>query len=190
MQEEFLVEQSKTPTEKKDPLKELFSTVELLAVAAAIILIIFTLFARITVVEGDSMNTTLTEGDKLLVSDLLYTPSRGDIVIIQAPSVDGGNAIVKRVIAIAGDTVHIDKSGVFVNGERLNETDGSMGYTVVPHSGYRNINLTVGEGEIFVLGDNRPISYDSEDFGTVDARAVVGKVIFRIAPLSSFGTVK
>ena len=190
MEEEFLTQESKDLSEKKDPLKELFSTVELLAIAASIILIVFTLFARITVVEGGSMNTTLTDGDKLLVSDLFYTPSRGDIVILQHPAIDGGNAIVKRVIAVGGDKVLINKNGVFVNGEKLNESDGSLGYQIVPYAGYRNISLTVGENEVFVLGDNRPISYDSEDFGTVDARAVVGKVIFRISPLSSFGIVK
>ncbi|MBQ9736145.1 MAG: signal peptidase I [Clostridia bacterium] len=190
MDENFLTQGQKDAPEKKDPIKEIFGFVELLAIAASVILLFFTVFARITVVDGDSMNNTLTSGDRLLVSDLFYTPSRGDIVIIQDPAIDGGNAIVKRVIAIAGDTVLVDKSGVFINGEKLNESDGSLGYTVVPYAGYRTVRLTVGEGEIFVLGDNRPISYDSEDFGTVDTRTVVGRVFFRIAPFSSFGIVK
>lgn len=174
---------------KKDRLWEFFSNVELLAVAAAAILLFFSLVARITVVEGGSMEDTLIGGDKLIVSDLFYTPERGDIVIVHSPTVNNGKAIVKRVVAVGGDTVAVRQDGIYVNGVLLNETDGSLGYTVDPMRYYAQPELTLGEGEVYVLGDNRHVSYDSRAFGPIDERAIIGKVIFRFAPLSSFGSV-
>ncbi len=173
----------------KNTLREIFLTVELLAVAAAVILVFFTFIARLTVVEGGSMENTLYGGDKLIVSDLFYTPERGDVVIIQSPTVNGGEAIVKRVIAVGGDTVAIRADGVYVNGEKLNETDGSLGYTVENVSYSPKGTQTVKDGYIFVLGDHRSISYDSRAFGQVDERAVIGKVLLRVSPISDFGTV-
>lgn len=175
--------------EQKNPLWEFFSNVELLAVAAAIILLFFTFAARITVVEGGSMEHTLNGGDKLIISDLFYTPERGDIVIIQSPTVNGGEAIVKRIIAVSGDTVEIKSSGVYVNGEKLEETDGSLGYTVSSARYNAKAPVKVGEGQIYVLGDNRAVSYDSRAFGPVDERAILGRVLFRLTPFSEFGTV-
>ena len=174
---------------KKDTLRELFSTVELLVIAASLILLFFSFIARITVVEGGSMENTLLGGDKLIVSDLFYTPERGDIVIIHSPKVNGGEAIVKRVIAVEGDTVAIHEDGVYVNGEKLNETDGSLGYTIAAYSYQPKAPQVVGKGKIFVLGDHRSVSLDSRSFGQIDEKAVIGKVLFRIFPLSAFGTV-
>lgn len=174
---------------KKNTLYELFSTVELLVIAASLILLFFSFVARITVVEGGSMENTLLGGDKLIVSDLFYTPKCGDIVIIQSPKVNGGEAIVKRVIAVEGDTVAIHEDGVYVNGEKLNETDGSLGYTIAAYGYQPKAPQVVGKGKIFVLGDHRSVSLDSRSFGQVDESAVIGKVLFRISPLSAFGTV-
>lgn len=179
------------PEEKdaKSRLWTFFSNIELLAVAAAVVLLFFTFVARITVVEGGSMEKTLNGGDKLIVSDLFYTPERGDIVIIQSPLVNDGNAIVKRIIATGGDTVEIRANGVYVNGELLRETDGSEGYTI-ENTFYRNMSpFKVPKGEVFVLGDNRRVSYDSRAFGTVDENAIIGRVLFRLTPFSSFGVV-
>ena len=187
--ENELLRTEQEPSPKKDSLKETFLTVEMLAFAAAIILLFFTLIARITVVEGESMEETLLGGDKLLVSDLFYTPERGDIVIIHSPKVNGGEAIVKRVIALEGDTVAIHEDGVYVNGERLNETDGSLGYTIDAYSYQPKAPQVVEKGKIFVLGDHRSVSLDSRAFGQVDESAVIGKVLLRLLPLSSFGTV-
>ena len=184
--------QKTTDMEEKEPkgkLWALFSNIELLAVAAAVVLLFFTFVGRITVVEGGSMEDTLNGGDKLVVSDLLYTPERGDIVIIQSPLVNDGNAIVKRIIALGGDTVEIRTGGVYVNGTLLHETDGSEGYTIAP-SLYRYMSpIKVPEGEVFVLGDNRAVSLDSRSFGTVEENAIIGRVLFRLTPFSAFGAV-
>lgn len=175
----------------REKLKNLFDFVEMFAIAACVILLIFTFFTHLTVVEGSSMDYTLENGQRLLISDLFYSPKRGDVVVIQSNELTGelaGKAIVKRVIATEGDSVVINWDGVYVNGEKLEELDGSLGYTVVPCT-YAPYNVTVGEGEVFVMGDNRPISLDSRAFGCVDARAIIGKVYFRISPISKFGTI-
>ncbi|MBE6568231.1 MAG: signal peptidase I [Ruminococcaceae bacterium] len=188
MENELLHAEQET-TQKKESLRELYSTVELLAIAAAIILLFFSFIARLTVVEGGSMENTLLGGDKLVISNLFYTPDRGDIVIVQSPKVNDGVAIVKRVIAVEGDTVAIRKDGVYVNGERLNETDGSLGYTIEAYSYRPMAPQVIGKDKVFVLGDHRSVSLDSRSFGQVDESAVIGRVLFRIFPLSSFGAV-
>ena len=88
----------------------------------------------------------------------------------------------------------IKADGVYVfnpdgSGGKLNEADGSLGYTVIPSYYTPQEPITVGEGEVFVMGDNRPISLDSRSFGCVDERTIIGKAYFRIAPLSAFGTI-
>ena len=160
-----------------------------MAFTATVILLFFSFVARITVVDGGSMENTLLHGDRLIVSDLFYTPERGDIVIIHSPKVNHGEAIVKRVIAVEGDTVAIYADGVYVNGKKLNETDGSLGYTIDAYSYQPKAPQVIEKGKIFVLGDHRSLSLDSRSFGQVDESAVIGKVLLRISPLSSFGTV-
>ena len=187
--ENELLQTNEEKKPQKDSLFEIFSTVELLAFAAAVILLFFSFVARITVVEGGSMENTLLGGDKLIVSDLFYSPDRGDIVILHAPNLNKGEPIVKRIIAVEGDTVAIRKDGVYVNGERLHETDGSLGYTAEDFVYQPKAEQVIGKGKIFVLGDHRSVSYDSRAFGQVDASAVIGKVLFRISPLSAFGGV-
>ena len=174
--------------------KDVYDLVELFVIAVGVIMLIFTLLCRISFVQGTSMENTLMENDVLLISDLFYEPKSGDIVVIQAPDVDGGKAIVKRVIATEGQTVEIKKDGVYVDGVLLSEEDGSLGYTVnfapFPAYQYTPKTITVDEGELFVMGDHRSVSLDSRIFGTVDERCVIGKVFFRILPFSGIGSVQ
>ena len=154
------------------------------------ILLVFLLFFRVIVVSGDSMYSTLLDGDYLLLlSNLFYQePERGDIVVISKQSFDNGKPIVKRVIAVEGQTVDIDfeNAVVYVDDIALEEpyinspTNFNEG-TVFP--------LTVAENCIFVLGDNRGVSRDSRDpvIGQVDEREVLGKAIFLMLPGTSHG---
>ena len=154
------------------------------------ILLVFLLFFRVIVVSGDSMYSTLLDGDYLLLlSNLFYQePERGDIVVISKQSFDNGKPIVKRVIAVEGQTVDIDfeNAVVYVDGTPLEEpyinspTNFNEG-TVFP--------LTVAKNCIFVLGDNRGVSRDSRDpvIGQVDEREVLGKAIFLMLPGTSHG---
>lgn len=169
---------------------DIFDFVEFFVIALAVILLVFTFLIRQTVVTGGSMLPTLNEGDRLIISDFFYTPKTGDIVVIQVeddiaakrPQVLAeDSSIIKRVVATEGQTVSIQNGTVFVDGEPL---DFEFSYFKDADS---MEEITVSEGHIFVLGDNRRVSLDSRALGEIDERTVIGKVLFRLAPLSSFG---
>ena len=154
------------------------------------VMLLFLVVFRVILVTGDSMFTTLWDGDYLLLVSELFcgAPEPGDIVVISKQSFDNGSPIVKRVIATEGQTVDIDfESGtVYVDGKALrepyihNETTNEEG-TVFP--------LTVAENCIFVLGDNRAVSLDSRSpqIGQIDRREVLGKALFLIIPGTHHG---
>lgn len=149
------------------------------------ILLVFLLVFRVIVVSGDSMYSTLWDGDYLLLlSNVFYhTPQRGDIVVISKADFDNGSPIVKRVIATEGETVDIDfENGVvYVDGMALDE-DYIHNLTV--DSEGVSFPLRVNEGCIFVLGDNRAVSKDSRnpEIGQIDKREILGKAVYLMIP--------
>jgi len=123
-------------------------------------------------VDGLSMNPTLQHGEYVLVSRLAYktgTPERGDIIVFSYP-IDQNQDLIKRVIGLPGETVTIRNSEVLINGEKLQEP-----YIAQPpiYSG----EWTVGEGQLFVLGDNRNDSKDSHQWGLLPIENVIGKAL-------------
>lgn len=151
-------------------------------------ILIFIFVGRTVGVVGSSMVPTLHDGDRLIVSNLFYTPKSGDIVILRKETLTE-EPIVKRIIATEGQVVDIDfdLGIVYVDGEALEED-----YVNSPT--YRQLDfygpITVPEGCVFVLGDNRNASNDSRDenLGCVDTRYIIGKAVLRILPFSQFGT--
>jgi len=149
------------------------------------LLIVFLVVFRLIVVSGDSMYSTLVDGDYiLLLSNVFYRePQHGDIVVISKQNFDDGAPIVKRVIAKEGQIVDIDfeQGIVYVDGLPLQEDYISSLTTV-----YEGVDfpVIVEEGCIFVLGDNRGVSKDSRnpEIGFVDNREVLGKAIFLLLP--------
>lgn len=150
-----------------------------------VILVLFLLVFRVVVVSGTSMNMTLLNGDYLLLlsNTFYHDPQNGDIVVISKESFDDGAPIVKRIIASEGQTVDIDFSAgiVYVDGVALEEP-----YTNTPTNttGSVSFPLTVPEGCVFVMGDNRNGSRDSRyvEIGVIDRREIVGKAIFLFLP--------
>ena len=130
-------------------------------------------------VDGASMDQTLEDGQILLLYKLANV-DYGDIVVLDEEK--EGEIIIKRIIGMPGDTVSINDNTVYVNGEELEE-DYAYGET----SDYEEI--TLGDDEYFILGDNRPISKDSRYFGPVKEDEIIGKVIFRLWPFNKFGTI-
>ena len=155
------------------------------------VVLVFLLVFRIIVVSGASMKMTLLDGDYLLLlnNTFYHEPEQGDIVVISKETFEDGKPIVKRVIATEGQTVDIDfENGiVYVDGTALTEE-----YINAPTTVYGGVRfpLTVAEGCIFVLGDNRGVSKDSRypDVGQIDKREVLGKALFLFCPGTDGGS--
>ena len=202
--------------------KEVWEWIYTILIALVVVFIIKAFIFDIVRVDGPSMYPTLVHNDRLIVTKLGYKPSAGDIIILDSSyknreeyykeyeetTGDNLNAAekvikyfslpanlkhryyVKRIIGMPGDTVDIKNGKVLVNGEILDEpyyegitsmTDALVDYPV-----------TVEEGHVFVMGDNRPNSKDSRssDLGLVPIKAISGKSQFRIWPFTAFGTTK
>lgn len=171
--------------------REAYDWIQSLISALLICVLVFVFVLRIMDVHGTSMVPTLRNGDKVLVSDLFYEPERGDIVVFKKDSYDDNKALVKRVIAVAGDVVNIDfeRGIVYVNGEAVEEDYiDVLTTTKIDFIGPQ----TVPENCLFVMGDNRNASTDSRDkrIGMVDKRLVIGKVLMVVYPFNYFGSVE
>ena len=159
----------------------------LIAIALSIAFLFTRFIAIRSVVEGTSMNPTLSDGDNLFVSRVTYIvsdPQRFDIVVFELEN-DPETCYIKRVIGLPGETVTIRDGHVYINGEFL-ESD-VYGNAEIRRGGRAAQSVTLGEGEYFVLGDNRNNSQDSrfEEPG-ISKKQMVGKAVFRFWPLSTF----
>lgn len=177
-----------------DRLLSFIDYVEIIAVAIGIVLVLFSFVFRTCTVDGNSMKNTLFHGEKLVISDLFYTPERGDVIVFHQTGRQN-MPLVKRVIAIEGDTVVINFDTWEVT---ITDKDGK---TTVLDEPYVNIDslrhnhsgthtYTVPEDCVFVLGDNRNDSMDSTDennIGYVNESRILGKVILRLTPFSKIG---
>ena len=182
-------------------VKDIFEWLEVLVTAMISVVIIFSFLFRIATIDGDSMENTLIEGQKVIITNLFYEPRVGDIVVVSRNTFNDAHnvqqssmPIIKRVIATEGQTVDIDFTTgiVYVDGKALDEP-----YTKTPTNVKHDIEfpVIVDEGCIFVLGDNRNESLDSRssrigNYGMVDTRYILGHAIYRIFPFDSFGGLK
>jgi signal peptidase I len=193
-------------------LLEVFEYVKIIIIALLITNFLNVFVFSLSEVRQSSMETTLMENDQLIVERLSYSfgqPKRGDIIVFidelevnntiparikrlyedmlsKIRQKDGHLRLVKRVIGLPGDEINIEDGYVFVNGERLEEK-----YLSVPTNAKSlDYPLIVGEDSYFVLGDNRTVSLDSRDFGSVSIEKIEGRVMFRFWPVNKFGRLK
>ncbi len=176
----------------KGAMAEVYEWLEAITFALAIVVLLFTFVFRIVSVSGSSMEPTLHNENRVLVSCLFYTPEENDIVIIVHPEdAEYNKPLVKRVIAVGGQSVQIVDGVVYVDGQpRI--IDG-LETILNPGTAFDfSQPVYVPEGYVFVLGDNRNDSLDSRDprIGMVDTRYIIGKVQFRIFPFDQFGGVE
>ena len=167
---------------------DIYDWLQCIVMAIVICVLFFSFIVRLVDVVGNSMYPTLENGDKILVSNLFYKPKQGDIVVFRKDEYRE-EPLVKRIIAVEGQTVDIDFNLgiVYVDGEALDE----------PYIAEATANpedfigpVKVDEGCVFVMGDNLNASTDSRtsDIGMVDERCIMGKVYFTVFPLKNFGS--
>ncbi len=161
-------------------IRNIYDFASILVSAVLAVCLIFTFVFKISAVDGDSMNNTLHNGDKVLITARDWTIERGDIVVISQPNAFN-KVLIKRVIATEGQTIEINGKThqVIVDGEVLEEPYIAQPLIV---QGSWNYPVTVPEGCVFVMGDNRNRSTDSRDsaVGMIDTRYIVGEAIYRI----------
>lgn len=167
--------------------KSCFEWMQAIISAIIIVVLVLTFVFRMVEVSGDSMENTLLSEDKVVVTNLFYTPQPGDIVVISHGEYYN-KPIIKRVIAVAGQTLSIDfdTGDVVVDGVTLDEK-----YIKNPTTkrGNAEIPEVIPEGKVFVLGDNREVSQDSRytSIGLIPVENIIGKAQFIIFPFDRLG---
>lgn len=160
-------------------------------IIALVIALVIIQFVRPTVVKETSMEPTLYENNYVFLAKQAYRfgdPKRGDIIVFKsdiANEEEGGTKLlIKRIIGLPGDSIKVEDNQVYLNGKLLNEP-----YIKEQGDVPGQVDLTVPEGKIFVMGDNRRVSLDSRspDVGCVDLDRVVGKAFFRLFPIQDIG---
>lgn len=188
-------------SEQKESLRSILSTVAILLLAPLIAVVLTAFVFQSYQVDGPSMNDTLHNNDRLIVWKLPktwakfthhdYIPKRGDIIVFNEPRLaqcgqDPNKQLIKRVIGLPGDRVNVKENKVMVY--NTEHPDGFRPDTTLPYQHTAedtagNQEVTVGDGEVFVLGDNRPNSLDSRCFGMVESHDIVGKLVLRLLPI-------
>lgn len=189
---EEVSEESTKNKPKTTMLGEILEWAEAFAFSMLIVILAYIYIFRVVQVEGPSMNNTLTDGDRVVIFHLNYTPERDDIVVVAK---DEEKNIIKRVIGIEGDDVIVDYNtdtvtvnGVKISNEHNKETMEDTYFfdnTYMIDDGV--YEYKVPEDCIFIMGDNRNISADSRINGFISEDTVMGKVVLRIYPFNSLG---
>lgn len=200
--DDFLNELPQQPEQQPEaprPGRGLFEWLQMALGCILTAVLIFNFVARLSRVSGSSMDPTLQNGELMLVWSLGYHPRPGDVVVLNKSTAEflggvGGEAIVKRVIAVGGQSVDIDynTNTVYVDGVALDEdyTNGPM-IQPLPNSLMDQTHWQVPEGEIFVMGDNRNASTDSRHqwLGPIDEGYVLGRASMALLPMDRFGPI-
>lgn len=184
------VEKEENQDNKKSGRSEMREFLSLMMYVAGVILLAIVLNKFViqkVEVDGPSMNTTLKTGQQLLVEKVTYyftDPKQGDIVVFTPPGYEDDTLYIKRVVGRPGDTVQVKDGYLYVNGEKYEDPQWTE---PILNAGVAEDEVTVGEDEYFVVGDNRNNSSDSRDFGVVDKDRIMGKAVLRIWPIKKFG---
>lgn len=175
----------------KEVLKEILSTSLYLLGVLLVTFLVIKFVGQRTEVIGQSMEPMLYDKDNLIVEKLSYRfgdPERFDIIVFPYEYAEK-TYYIKRIIGLPGEKLFIDAKGnIFINGEKLEE---NYGKEVIKNPGLAATEITIGEDEYFVMGDNRNNSSDSRcaDVGLIKRDRILGKAFFKIFPFDHFGKI-
>ncbi|MFA5997570.1 MAG: signal peptidase I [Candidatus Paceibacterota bacterium] len=189
MSEDFTTPNSVSGEEQKHTFRqEAWETLRFLIIALLIVVPVRVFIAQPFIVSGASMDPTFADKQYLIVDELSYRlgdPSRGDVVIFKYP-LNPKQYFIKRVIGLPGETV-VDSNGQIT----INDKDGNLISTLtepyVVNTKVDNVTRTLGEGEYFMMGDNRAGSFDSRAWGPVNRDLIVGRAFLRLFPVTELG---
>ncbi len=192
-------ENNKKLKETKTFWGELYEWIDTAVITVMCILLAFTFLFRQVMIDGGSMEPTLKNEERVIVSDVFYTPEYGDIVVISSEVYDNV-PIIKRVIATEGQWVEIFDGVVYVGdtvdtmkpvGEEFVGDIYTESVMAGGAYGYHEYPLQVPENHVFVLGDNRSVSLDSRTttVGLIDERQILGKALYRVYPFDKIGSI-
>ena len=175
----------------KDTLLFIWEIVKIVIIALAIVIPVRYFIFQPFFVEGSSMEPNFHNGDYLIVDEISYrfsNPRRGDVIVFRYPN-DPTKRFIKRVIGLPGETVEVKNGRVIIfkgsKEVKLDESAYLPSYLITPDCK----PLFLGSGDYFVLGDNRMRSFDSEDWGVLPRRNIIGKVIIRAWPFVALAKV-
>lgn len=174
---------------EEEQSSEVYDWLQTIVSALLVSILILSFFFRTIRVIGPSMQPSFYDADRVIISSMFYEPKQGDVVIVRKLAFQE-DPIIKRVIAVGGQTVKIDfqQGIVYVDGKALDEQ-----YIAAPTHNALDFRgeVTVPENCVFIMGDNRNDSTDSRYsiIGCVDKRYILGKVLFRYYPLNKFGAI-
>lgn len=177
--------------QERSIIRELFGWIVYILIIVGLTYLIITFVGQRTRVSGSSMETTLSDGDNLIVDKISYRfgePKRYEIIVFPY-QYEENTYYIKRIIGLPGETVQVMDGYVYINGQKLDENYGNE---VMQDSGIAGEPITLGEDEYFVLGDNRNHSADSRDdsVGVLHRKDLLGRAWIRIWPFNKFGVIK
>lgn len=165
---------------------------ETIVVALSIFVVVYLFLVQPHEVKGSSMEPSFQNNDYILTDKIslkLHEPTRGDVVIFKAPK-NPDVDYIKRVIGLPGEKVKVQNGSVYINNMKLNESYLKDLTNLFPGSFLQEgIEIAVPEGEFFVMGDNRPHSSDSREFGPIPQSLIIGKAILRYWPIIKLGLI-
>ncbi|NTU46690.1 signal peptidase I [Candidatus Roizmanbacteria bacterium] len=176
----------------KQILEFVMDILETVVFMGSLFIVIYLFIVTPNQVKGASMEPSFHSGDFIFTSKVTYklrTPHRGDVVVFQAPS-NHDIEYIKRIIGLPGDTIMVKEGTVYVNGSALKENYIAAATSVWEGGFLKEAQpITVPADELFVMGDNRPHSSDSREFGPIPISTVIGQVFFRYYPANQMGTI-
>lgn len=169
-----------------------FDFLETIVVALSVFVVIYLFIIQPHEVKGSSMEPNFHNNEYIITDKISYrfsNPERGQVIIFKAP-VNPDVDYIKRIIGLPGDKVKVIKGKVYVNDKMLDEFYLASETPIFP-GGFmqESVEIVVPEGHFFVMGDNRPHSSDSREFGPIAKKLIIGRAIFRYWPISELGAV-